>query len=54
LLTVPEIYTYLLAEDTQEKIIILQYFLKHQDVLNASPSQEDLYISPCEDFKSIG
>ena len=47
-LTVPDILTDLLA-----KIIIFQDFLKHQEVANASSSQKDPYILPCQDFKSI-
>jgi hypothetical protein len=37
-----------------EEIFILQDLLEHQEVANASPSQEDLYILPCKDFKLIG
>jgi hypothetical protein len=51
--TVPEIFTYLLAEDNWEEIIILQDFLEHQEAENASPGQEDPYISPRKDFKLI-
>jgi hypothetical protein len=35
------------------KIIILPRLLGTSGVANYSPSQEDLYSSPCEDFKSI-
>jgi hypothetical protein len=51
--TVPEIFTNPLAEDTWEKLIILHNFWKHQEAENASPSQEDPYLSPREDFKLI-
>jgi hypothetical protein len=36
-----------------EKIIILQDFREHQEGENASPSQEEPYISTCKSFKII-
>jgi hypothetical protein len=36
-----------------EEIIILQDFLEHQAAVNASPSQEDPYLSLRKDFKLI-
>jgi hypothetical protein len=36
-----------------EEIIIHEDFLDHQEVANASPSQGDPYLSPCQDFKLI-
>jgi hypothetical protein len=34
-------------------MISIQDFLEHQEVVNASPSQEDSYISLCENLKLI-
>jgi hypothetical protein len=36
-----------------EEIIIHQDFWKHQEAANASPSQEDPYLSCSKDFKLI-
>jgi hypothetical protein len=45
-LTVPEMFTNHLAEETWEEIIILQDFWEHQEAAKPSPSQEDPYILP--------
>jgi hypothetical protein len=34
-----------------EEIIIFQDFVENEEVANASPSQEDPYLSLCKDFK---
>jgi hypothetical protein len=34
-------------------ITIFKNFLEHQEAANASPYQEDPYLSPCENFKLI-
>jgi hypothetical protein len=36
-----------------EEIIILKDFLEHHEAANYSSTQEDPYLSPCKDFKSI-
>ena len=38
---------------SMEEIIILQDFEEHQEAGNASPCQEDSYLSPSEDVKLI-
>jgi hypothetical protein len=35
------------------EIIIFKKFLEHQEIANASPYQEDPYLLPWEDVKSI-
>jgi hypothetical protein len=52
-LTIAEIFTHHLAEDIWQKSLSSQDLVEHQELANASASQEDLHISPCEDFKSI-
>jgi hypothetical protein len=42
-----------LKKKNLKEIITLQDLLEHQEVANASPSQEEPYISPSKDLKLI-